>query len=336
MQAEKAIILVNVGTPDSPEVRDVRKYLRQFLGDRRIIALPWLFRKILVNMVITPFRAPKSAKLYQSIWTNEGSPLLVNSKKLKSALQLELGASYDVYLGMRYGLPALGEVVKELAAKQYRQVVLLPLYPQYADSTTGTTVARFQKLIKQSQCKSEIRIIEPFFNQPGFIESFRRMAKSCHPERYDHVLFSFHGLPVRQTVKMHPGLTCEQAGCFNAYSKENASCYRASCYETARLLATALKLPADKFSVSFQSRFGKNWLQPFTDSMLKEKAARGVKKILIISPAFVADCLETIHELGLEYKRLFLESGGEELKLVESLNDDPGWVTALAEIITTG
>ena len=333
MSAETAVIIVNIGTPDSSSVKDVRSYLREFLGDERVITLPWLFRKILVNLIIAPFRGPKSAKLYQAIWTEKGSPLLVNSKKLGDALQAQIGDSCQVFVAMRYGKPSMDNTMREIANGSFRKVILVPLYPQYADSTTGTTVAFFRKLITRYSISAEVKIVDPFFQHPGFIESFKNRILACKPETYNHILFSFHGLPVDQTEKMHPGITCEQAGCSYSYNDANAMCYKASCFETARLIAHACTLPENSYSVAFQSRLGLKWLQPYTDKVVEEKASQGVENILVVSPAFVADCLETIYELGVEYNDLFIEKGGKKFQLVESLNGDPTWVKGLAEII---
>ena len=333
MSAETAVIIVNIGTPDSTSVKDVRSYLREFLGDERVITLPWLFRKILVNLIIAPFRGPKSAKLYQAIWTEKGSPLLVNSKKLGDALQVQIGDSCQVFVAMRYGKPSMDDTMREIANGSFRKVTLVPLYPQYADSTTGTTVAFFRKLITRYSISAEVKIIDPFFQHTGFIESFKSRILACKPETYNHILFSFHGLPVDQTEKMHPGITCEQAGCSYSYNDANAMCYKASCFETARLIAHACTLSENSYSVSFQSRLGLKWLKPYTDKVVEQKAIQGVENILVVSPAFVADCLETIYELGVEYNHLFTEKGGKKFQLVESLNDDPAWVKGLAEII---
>lgn len=333
MVPNTAVILVNIGTPDSPSVKDVRKYLRQFLGDKRVITLPWLWRKMLVNLIISPFRGPKSSKLYQSIWTPDGSPLLVNSLMLSEALNKELGSWYNVFVAMRYGNPGLEEVIGKIAPQSYKRIILVPLYPQYADSTTGTTIAYMNDLVKKYKVKARVSVVKQFFEEPEFIAAFQKRIEAYNPTEYDHILFSFHGLPVKQTEKMHPGFTCEQLGCMKGYHETNALCYRAACYETARLLINAVKLSPGKSSVAFQSRFGKDWLEPYTDEVLKTKAAQGVKRILIISPAFVADCLETIYELGIEYKHLFINHGGEELTLVPSLNDDAQWVKGLKEMI---
>ncbi len=328
-----AVIIVNTGTPNSPAVKDVRKYLREFLGDGRVINMPWLFRKILVNFIIAPIRGPKSAKLYEAIWTSEGSPLLVNSYKFGKALQHELGDNYKVITAMRYGLPSMKKAVQKVTNDEFSRIVLFPLYPQYADSTTGTIVAEFERLAAKYLVRKEIRIIEPFFNNQGFIDAFSTKIKAFTPNSYDHLLFSFHGLPVKQTEKMHPGLTCSEANCENEYNSINENCYNASCHETARLIAANLSIDKNRYTVTFQSRLGMNWLKPYTDIVLAEMPSKELKRVLVASPAFVADCLETIHEIGVEYVHLFKKNGGEDLTLVNSLNDDTVWVKAAAKMV---
>lgn len=329
-----AVIPVNTGTPDSYAVKDVRKYLRHFLGDKRVINLPWLSRKILVNFIIAPFRGPKSAKLYQEIWTDHGSPLMVNSLNFGNALQSALGEEYKVYTAMRYGNPSIEEALVKIKSENISEIILLPLYPQYADSTTGTIIAEFKRLIRKLKIEGKTAIIKPFFQDKAFIETFgENILHHQTGVGYDHVIFSFHGLPVKQTEKMHPGMTCAEADCRNTYNETNKLCYYASCHETAKLLAKHVNLPEDHYTVSFQSRLGMNWLKPYTDMVLKEKALRGAKKVLISSPAFVADCLETIHELGIEYKHQFIENGGEVLTVVESLNDNSNWINGMADHI---
>ncbi len=328
-----AVIIVNTGTPDSPAVKDVRKYLREFLGDKRVINMPWLFRKMLVNFIIAPIRGPKSAILYESIWTSDGSPLLVNSYKFSTALQKNLGDNFKVLTAMRYGSPSMKEAVLYAAKDEISDIVLFPLYPQYADSTTGTIEAEFRRLILKYRITKSFKIIPSFFSNEGFINAFTERIRALSPAGYDHVLFSYHGLPVKQTEKMHPGKTCQEANCINEYNSSNEYCYHASCYETTRLITEQLPEIKNKSTVTFQSRLGMNWLKPYTDEVIKEMALKGLKKLLIVSPAFVADCLETIHELGVEYKHLFIENGGIELTLVESLNDDELWVKTATELI---
>ncbi len=333
MTSKTAVFLVNTGTPDSPQVSDVRKYLREFLGDGKVINMPWLFRKLLVNGIIAPIRGPKSAKLYQKIWTHEGSPLLLNSRKFGDALQIALGESYSVFVAMRYGNPSMKSAILKASELKCNQFILVPLYPQYADSTTGTIVAEFNRLVNKYTPQAETTIIDPFFSNKGFIDSFAAKIKETNPGLYDHIIFSFHGLPVKQTERMHPGYTCNEANCLITYSGHNSRCYYASCYATARMISAASGLNENGYMVCFQSRLGMNWLKPYTDDVLKEKAATGAKKLLIVSPSFVADCLETIYELGIEYKHLFMESGGEDLTMVDSLNADQSWVETMSSII---
>lgn len=333
MNTQKAVILINTGSPDSPQVKDVRKYLRQFLGDKRVINLPWIFRKVLVNFIIVPFRGPKSSKLYSKIWTLEGSPLLVNSFRFAKALQALLKDDYHVSTAMRYGKPALESVIRDLVQDEIKEITVIPLYPQYAESTTGTIIAEFNRMAAKYKISAKARIIDPFFDKPGFINAFADKIKTSLQEEYDHIIFSFHGLPVKQTERMHKGFTCLEAHCMHEYNDQNKNCYYASCHATARLLAKAVNLREDMYSVSFQSRMGMNWLKPYTEDVLKEKALSGAKKVLIVSPSFVADCLETIHELGIEYNELFIRTGGKQLKLVDSLNDDPMWVQAMVDLI---
>ncbi|HLO90770.1 MAG TPA: ferrochelatase [Lentimicrobium sp.] len=333
MNGKTAVVLINTGTPDSYQVKDVRRYLKQFLGDKRVINLPWLFRKLLVNGIIAPVRGPRSAKLYRQIWTKEGSPLLVNSRLFSDALAARLGSDYQVFMAMRYGNPSLENCIADIAKSTFSKIVAVPLYPQYADSTTGSIVAEFHRLAKKFGIHQKVVFVKPFFATNAFIKAFSDKLTTADANKYDHLIFSFHGLPVKQTEKMHPGLTCEQANCRNDYNLQNSQCYYASCYETARLLSGAAGLGENSYTVSFQSRLGMNWLKPYTDEVLKEKAAEGLKNVLIASPAFVADCLETIYELGIEYAALFKAMGGNELTLVKSLNDDVLWVGGMVDLI---
>jgi len=333
MNPNKAVILINTGSPDSPDVNDVRTYLREFLGDPYVINMPWLLRKLLVNGIIAPIRGPRSAKLYRKIWTNQGSPLIVNSFKFADKLASRLEHDYHVYVAMRYGNPSLENCISDISKKDYRQVIAIPLYPQYADSTTGTILAETNRLIKKYRISADIINLDPFFSTSAFINAFGEKIIRSKPSAFDHMIFSFHGLPVKQTERMHPGKTCLEANCRNEYNDLNRNCYYASCYATARLLAGATGLNNNDYTVSFQSRLGMNWLKPYTDTILQQKASEGAKKVLICSPSFVADCLETIHELGIEYKELFMQYGGEELTLIESLNDDPLWVEGMERLI---
>lgn len=327
------ILIINLGTPDSPKTNDVRRYLSEFLNDKRVIDLPWLWRKLLVNLIIVPFRSPKSARLYKELWTPEGSPLLINTEKLKSALQIVLGDNYEVEMAMRYGKPSLKKVLNKLNDKQPQRIIIVPLYPQYASSTTGSTIEMAVQLIGKWKQVPQVQMIHHFHNNPGFIDAFVHRIKAYEPEKYDHIIMSYHGLPINHVTETHDGRSCDEMGCREKRHNENHYCYLAACYETSRLLAENLNLQQQDYTVCFQSRLNKNWITPFTDEVVLNLANKGVKRLLVISPAFVADCLETIHELGKELKDNFESNGGEELTLVDSLNKLPQWVNTMAGMI---
>lgn len=330
-----AVILVNVGTPDSPAVADVRRYLFQFLNDRRVIDLPLLLQKVLVNLIIVPFRAPKSAKLYQKLWSDKGSPLLYYSQSVTAKLQLRIGDNYQIYNTMRYGNPSLENILKLIEHQNYKKIIILPLFPQYASATTGSVSEFVLTKISHWNVIPELQLINYFHDHPEFIAAFASQAAKYNVANWDHIIFSFHGLPLRQINKIHPGIDCGECLCKTQSIEDGKFCYQAACYETARLIAREIGLSANNFSVSFQSRLTNKWMSPFTDEVLVQKAKAGVKRILIFAPAFVADCLETKVEIGEEYKLLFKKHGGEELQLVESLNDHDRWIEGLNQIITS-
>ena len=330
---KKAILLINVGTPDEPKVKAVRRYLRQFLNDLRVIDLPWLLQKILVNFIIVPFRAPKSTQVYKQLWTDKGSPLLYYSESFKEKLQQKLGANYNVFNAMRYGNPSINSALEVVKSKGYERVTVLPMFPQYASSTTGTAFEYVMKKVRKWNVIPEIRFVNEFFRNEAFISAFVNRIKQYNPEEYDYVVFSYHGLPNRHVNKTHPEVLCNDCTCDEQFPKHGKYCYRASCYETTRLLASACNIPAEKHIVAFQSRLSKDWLTPFTDKTIARLASEGKKKVLIVAPAFVADCLETTVELGIEYKEDFTNAGGEKLQLVDSLNDMDEWVEAVEGIV---
>ncbi len=332
------ILLLNLGTPDSPETADVRKYLREFLCDRRVIDIPWLQRQLLVNCIIAPFRAPKSAAQYKQIWTKEGSPLLIHSQNLAKKLQQKMGDDFVVELGMRYQSPPVSEALnKILSTPGVGKVVIVPLYPQYSASATSSSVEKAIELLRKKDVIPPFVFTGPFYDNPLFIEAFAKVwKKQCKLEDYDYFLFSYHGLPERHimTASTEKNMKCNLGNCCDNISSQNYFCYRASCFHTTRLLAKALELKEGTYSASFQSRLGKDpWIKPYTDHTIMEKAKSGIKKMLVFSPAFVADCLETIFEVKVEYARLFKEHGGETLDLAESLNSHDEWVDALEKII---
>ena len=334
MKKKTAVILANVGTPDEPTVPAVRRFLFQFLNDRRVIDLPWLLQKILVNLIIVPFRASKSTKLYQKLWTEKGSPLLIISRETRNKLQEKLGENYAVFVGMRYQNPSLKKVLQTIREKRFDKIVVLPMFPQYASSTAGTIAQLVNTETAKWNVIPELTIISQFYDNPQFIKAFAAQIRKYNPSEYDHIIFSYHGLPFSQTDRVHPAIKTVNCNCEVEMSEHGRFCYKATCYETTRLLAKELGLPKSAYSVAFQSRLTKNWLKPFSDHEVIKLAKEGKKRVLIAAPAFIADCLETIVEIGVEYQHLFEENGGEKIQLVESLNSNADWIDTLADLVT--
>ena len=336
MTKKTGILLVNLGTPNSPATSDVRTYLKEFLLDPRVIDIPAIPRNLLVRGIIAPFRAPKSAKTYKAIWTNQGSPLLYYSQQAADALQAKLGDQYVVKLAMRYGRPSLATRLAEFKALDLDKIRVVPMFPQYASATTGSVHQKVMELVSTWQTIPPIEFVNSYPEHSKLISCFAEAGKALSPDKYDHILFSFHGLPERQLVKADLNNHCQQAkGCCEVYGEHNKFCYGAQCQLTARRIAEYLDLPKEKYTVCYQSRLGKTpWIQPYTSVVLEELAKAGKKKILVFSPAFVADCLETIFEIGVEYQEDFETMGGEHVQLVPSLNDHPTWIEALAELST--
>lgn len=329
----KAILLINLGTPDSPDKKSVRSYLRQFLNDPFVIDMPRIARLLLVNLIIIPFRLNKSTKLYKRLWTESGSPILLHLEKLRERLQHESGEKYPVYAAMRYGNPSIQSVLSAIDQSGVEEVLVLPLFPQYASSTTGSIVHTVQKHQKKLQNIRDIKFIRQFYDDPGFINAFCKRIAGYQPESFDHIIFSCHSLPERHIQLIHPehrvhGCVCEQK--MPVYGKE---CYKATGYQTARLIAGALDLSQDHYTVSFQSRFAKKWIGPFTEDVVVQLAREGKSRILVVAPSFVADCLETIVEIGQDYRELFIRHGGKELVMCESLNAEEEWVEAVKEML---
>lgn len=333
MKSKTGVLLVNLGTPDSPSVRDVRTYLSQFLNDPRVIDIPWLLRKILVNLIIVPFRAPKSANIYKKLWTEAGSPLLIYSMKVKELLQKEMGNDVDVHLAMRYKNPSIPSVLEQMQKNNYRKIVVLPMFPQYASASTGSALDEVMRVVRKWWVIPELQIISQYYDHPDFIAAFVARGRQYNINEYDHVLFSYHGLPERQVDKVYNSGLCSDHDCESEITEENKYCYKATCYATTRLLVEQLNIPKEKYTVCFQSRLDKKWLMPFSDKVVEDCAKKGMKKLLVFSPAFTADCLETIIEIGDEYQEIFKEHGGEKVQLVESLNDHPLWIKCLKELV---
>lgn len=325
------LFIVNLGTPDSPQVTDVRKYLREFLMDKFVIDIPWILRWILVNLIIVPFRSPKSAHAYLKIWQNDGSPLLVNSKKLAQKLQYSLGKKVNVMLAMRYGSPGIESEWKNIETEN---IVILPLYPQYAESTVKTVVEEIDRLKNKNQ---KIKFIEPFYNNPKFIKSIsEKTLKTVNLKNIDHLIFSYHGLPERHVLKTDStnSYCLKSQECCKKICNENKNCYSHHCYETTRLVVQELKLPDDKFSTCFQSRLGRDkWLSPSTEETVTRLLAQGKTKLAIVAPSFMTDCLETLEEINIQLREKFFESGGVEFFYIPCLNDDESWIMALSDIV---
>ncbi|HYF70566.1 MAG TPA: ferrochelatase, partial [Ohtaekwangia sp.] len=301
-------------------------------NDPRVIDIPWLSRKMLVNLIIVPFRAPKSAKIYQKLWTENGSPLLYYSQRVQQLLQEELGSDYDVYLAMRYKNPSIPDVMEQMRKKNYERIIVLPMFPQYASASTGSALDEVMRVLRTWWVIPEPKIISQYYDHPLYLEGFVERSKKYNLADYDHILFSYHGLPERQVDKAHVSGSCSD-DCRTGITEENKFCYKATCYATTRLLAERLSISPDRYTVCFQSRLDQKWLKPFSDEVVKQCAEKGMKKILVFSPAFTADCLETIIEIGDEYQEIFTHHGGEKVQLVESLNDHPLWVACLKDLV---
>lgn len=330
-----AVILINIGTPDSPNTYDVRKYLSYFLNDKRVITLPYILRKILVNLIIVPFRAPKSAKLYKLLWQDEGSPLQFYSERLITKLNSNSSDNTKFFMAMSYGKPFIQDVLNDIKKQNFESIIIFPMFPQYASSTSGSIIELVLSEISRWNIIPEIRTVSQYHSHPAFIDAFSKNILACEPNRYEHVIFSYHGLPIDQIDACHPNISEGQCSCTKEMPEHGKYCYKATCYETTRLITSKINLSSDGYSVAFQSRLTKKWLKPFTDKIIIQKAKEGVKRILITAPAFVTDCLETLVELEIEYAELFKQNGGEELKLVPSLNDSDIWAETIRKIIVS-
>ena len=325
---------MNVGTPESPETSKVAIYLSEFLNDKRVIDIPWILRKILVNFFIVPFRSRSSARLYRKLWTESGSPLLFHGLSLKTKLQQKLGDRYIIEFATNYQLPNVIEVTKKVLKQNVIRIIVFPLFPQYASSTTGSVFEKLFKYLSRQNNIPAITSILQYYSHPLYLEAIAACICKYDYENYDHILMSFHGLPERQANKSHHGLTCDHYNCTKEVNEQNLYCYHASCYATSRLIAQKINIDKSRYTVCFQSRISKNWLSPFTDDVIKMLAQNGKKSLLVVCPSFTADCLETTIEIGQVYHDLFLQNGGIKFTLVESLNDCDLWVDAIGEMIS--
>jgi protoporphyrin/coproporphyrin ferrochelatase len=332
---KRAVLLVNLGSPDSTSVSDVRKYLREFLMDARVLDAPYPIRWCIVNLSILPKRPAQSAEAYRTVWTKEGSPLIVTSKSLRARLQSRLGI--PVELAMRYQNPSIETAVRELKKNQISDVLLVPLFPHYAMSSYETAVVRVQEVMGKIASQIRLQVLPPYYDQPYYINALVGVAKPYLNEGYDHLLFSFHGIPERHLRKADPtGSHClSTPDCCQKPCAAPKTCYRAQCFKTVEAFVKLAHIPEGKYSVAFQSRLGRDpWLQPYTDAVVEQFGHARMKKLLVICPAFVSDCLETLEEIGDRARETFREAGGGELQRIPCLNDNPLWVEALAKLVS--
>ena len=332
---KQGILLVNLGTPDSTRTSDVRKYLREFLLDKRVVDIPAIPRWILVNGIIAPFRAPKSAEEYRKLFDDRGSPLKYYTDDITHLLQEKLGDEYLVKFAMRYQSPSLPSVLDEMKEK-VASIHVIPLFPQYASATTGSVIDRVMEITKTWQVIPDIKFTSQFFEEKLFIETIVDQGrKLMDANDYEHYVFSYHGLPDRQIRKASYGKQCQLGSCCGKLTEKNRFCYRAQCFETTRLVTKALGISEENYTVCFQSRLGKDpWVKPYTEDVLNELAEKGIKKVLAFSPAFVSDCLETTIEVGETYQEDFIHAGGTQWDLVPSLNAEEKWVNCLKDLVT--
>jgi ferrochelatase len=332
---KKGVFLINLGTPDSPSVKDVRKYLREFLMDEYVIDLPYLSRWLLVNLIIAPLRGPKSAAIYQQLWTENGSPLLYYGKRVNKLLQSKLGDEYKVYLGMRYQNPSISSVIKKIKADGITDLKVIPMYPQYASSSTKTCIEKVKSELKKQNYSPKVSFIENFVQNEKFIETIADLGNQYWKTgTFDKIIFSYHGIPERHILKDSDNGYCQlNDKCCANYINNNRLCYRAQCYETSRLIASKMNLKEEDYQVVFQSRLASRakdpWLKPYADLVIADLPKEGIQNVLCFSPSFIADCLETTIEVGEEFKEIFEENGGKKWQLVESLNEQPKWIEAL-------
>jgi ferrochelatase len=332
------LLLIQLGTPDSPSTGDVRRYLREFLNDPRVIDIPWLPRKLLVNGIIVPFRAPKSAKIYKELFdmANGVSPLITHTQKVKELLQERFrNDDVTVEIAMRYQNPSMDSVLARMKTANYDEIIVLPLFPQYASASTGSAIEKAMNIIRKWWVIPDIKIISQFYENEGYIDSIVERTKEFDLKSYDHILFSYHGLPERHVDKVYEDDTdlCGDQPCETELNDKNKFCYKATCFATTRILAEKLGLKEEDYTVCFQSRLDKKWLEPFSDKVVEEWGKKGAKRLLAFSPAFVADCLETLVEIGGEYQEIFEEHGGEKVQLVPSSNSHPRFIDGLEELV---
>jgi ferrochelatase len=335
---KKGVFLLNLGTPESPSTRDVRNYLNEFLNDPFVIDIPTFFRKILVNGIILNTRPKKSAEAYQQVWTKDGSPLMIHTQALAQKVQRLLNQNYEkmtVKVGMRYGNPSIAKVLEEFKKEKVEEIIFLPLYPQYSYAASESSLVQFEALRQKLVPEIKAKTIEDFFHDVRFIRALAAsMKESIERFKPDRLLLSYHGIPERQIAKIkNPPTVCCSPGCCDQWGKQNEQCYRAQCFETSRLLAKELGMDPSQIITSFQSRLGRTkWIEPYTDFLLKDFPKEGIKRILVASPSFTSDCLETLEEIKIRYEELFMESGGVEFEYLPCLNSRDDFAQFISEL----
>jgi ferrochelatase len=331
--AKTGILIVNLGTPDEPKRSAVYRYLKQFLLDPRVIDINPIARNLLVRGIIAPFRSGKSAKAYQELWTENGSPLKYYGFRLVEQIQQLMGPEYIVELAMRYQSPSIETAIQKMMAEKVEKIVVFSLFPQYASATTGSVHEEVMRILTKQQIIPSVDFISNYPTWAPMIALYAQNARKFDLASYDHILFSYHGLPQRQLRKGDQFNHClKSADCCQTLTPTNQFCYSAQCYATTQAIAAQLDLKPEQYTVCFQSRLGADpWTQPYTVRTIEALAKSGAKRLLVFCPAFTADCLETIVEIGSEYKEDFEKWGGEHIDLVPSLNDAPGWASAIAE-----
>ena len=334
MSAKKGVLLVNLGSPDSPAVGDVRRYLREFLMDCRVLDTPWIIRFLVVHFLILPFRPKKSAAAYREVWLPDGSPLVVTSKNVRKKLQARI--DIPIELAMRYQNPPIEQAVDNLLEHGIDDILLIPLFPHYAMSSYESAVEKTRSVLRKKAPAVNLVVQTPYFDHQDYIQALAASAREMLDRGFDHLLFSFHGLPERQLKKTDPsGSHCLVANdCCVGNHPSHDTCYRAQCFKTAEAFVSTTGIPPEKFSVAFQSRLGRDpWLKPYTDLELSHLAKQGIKRMLVICPAFVSDCLETLEEIGMRAKETFIEAGGESLELIPCMNEHPLWLKTLENMV---
>lgn len=329
---KSAVLLVNLGSPDSTSIPDVRSYLREFLSDDRVLDSPKLIQQFVLNCFILPTRPKRSAEAYEKVWLDEGSPLIVTTKNVQSLLQERI--DYPVEIAMRYGNPSIPDAIADLKRNGIERLLLIPLYPHYAMSSYETVVVRVMEEVARQMPELEVDTVQPFYNEPDYIEALYQSAKPYLEKDFDHLLFSYHGIPVRHLTKADSSKAhCQVVkDCCTTCSPAHATCYKAQTVATTEAFVKRAGLPEETYSISYQSRLGREpWIEPYTDFVIPELVEQGKKRILVMMPAFVSDCLETLEEIAMEGKEQFLEAGGESFDAIPCLNEHPAWIDFLAQ-----